>query len=303
MLLHKLRIMNPSKSEMNSESMAAAKQGLDVVELSGLQSFAVLLPVPFDKSGEPVGSSLHALPSCPTYNRFAEPLSGLEARVTENLLIESGNIRNADARAVWEAMLNSSNRHWTSLAALFNAQQRINTNTYGMTPAASWDLVSKACCQVFRSLRVLPSRAQDMVGSSFTPKERFVWAFWTCLTAHRLLDEFVSVGWTGHPSMSGITGEYMLRNRVHPADLKRVADKQTTTQTQLTALDKDVDSVERDVDQCLQKVGLTAKQAKRQRDCRPVLRFVRLRRVGAFLPSQHLLIDCRRHRSTLLLPA
>jgi uncharacterized protein YgbK (DUF1537 family) len=57
----------------------------------------------------------------------------------------------------------------------------------------------------------------------------------------------------------------MLRNRVHPSDLKKVIDKQTTTQTQLVALEKDVEDVERDVDQCLQKAGLQSKRPKRQR--------------------------------------
>jgi hypothetical protein len=104
-----------------------------------------------------------------------------------------------------------------------------------------------------------------MIGTTFPPKDHFVRAFWTCLQAHQVLTDFINAAWMGHTDMTGLTSEYMLKNRVHPSDLKRISDKMTTTQTQVNGLDKDLDGVERDVDQCLQKNGLTAKRGKRQR--------------------------------------
>lgn len=180
-----------------------------------------------------MASSSSALPGVPTYDRFADPDTGLESKVTENMTIEMTAIRgrftcgscDLVAQGVWESLLVGSSAHWTSLAALTNSQQRYNTKNYKMTDKASWELVSKAIRQVFKSLRKLRSRAQDMSAHSFTPKERFVRAFWTVLTAHRVLDEFIAVSWMGHTDMTGITSEYILMNRVYPEQLNALKDQ------------------------------------------------------------------------------
>jgi hypothetical protein len=81
-LLQKMRITNPTKAEMMSESTVAAQQNIDVVKLSLLiQSFAVLLPAPFTPSGQPaaVVSMLHVLPSVLNFNCFADPDVGRKA--------------------------------------------------------------------------------------------------------------------------------------------------------------------------------------------------------------------------------
>eukprot|EP00978_Attheya_sp_CCMP212_P004472 scaffold9750_cov43-Attheya_sp.AAC.3 len=232
-----------------------------------------MIPAPFDKTGESVSTSSHPLPAVPTYQRYAAPLDGLEARITAQLMIEVTStqgrftIASGDpvAHLVLEGMVTRSISQWSSLASVINKLQLVNTSSYGMTEAASWELVSQTVAQAFRSLRPIRACTQDLTGNAFSPKDCFVRVMWTMLKAHRLLDEFISVEWTGHPHMSGITAEYVLWNRVQPSDLKKVMDRTSTAQTQVMALEKDVDGLEKDTDQLLAKAGVQSKRAKRQR--------------------------------------
>lgn len=272
-LLQKLRINSPSKHEMNTEAGAAVKQKLDVVELSLLHSFAIMIPAPLDKSGESVGTSLHGLPACPTHKLFAAPVTGLEARISAQIVLEMTStkgrfgVASSDpvARTVFDDMLTSSASQWQSFSASMNKFHHHNIAAYGMQAAESWSLVGQTGAQAFRSLRPIRAYAQDLTGDTFSPKERFVRVMWTMLCAHRLLDEFIAVDWVGHPHMTSITSEYVLRNRVVASELTAVSDKITTAQTQVNCQSKDLDGLEKDIDLCLTKSNLTSRRGKRQR--------------------------------------
>ena len=147
--------------------------------------------------------------------------------LTGRISARGRNLSNGDLLA--QVLITAMGAHFVKLIAFINEFYRELVDVAKFREEKAWILVGQCVACIFETMR--PFRSEVTLIEDATPvqnKSAFIWAVFQ---SHRVMDEFILVGFKGHPAIVKQMSLFMVTERVDPSEIVGMMNKVVKAET------------------------------------------------------------------------
>ena len=116
-----------------------------------------------------------------------------------------------------QSLIASMSGHFVKLTAFINDFYRELVDVAKFREEKAWILVGQCVAAIFETMR--PFRSQVTLIEDSTPVENKCAFIWAVFQSHRVMEEFIQVGFKGHPAIVKQMSLFMVTERVDPSEI------------------------------------------------------------------------------------
>ena len=140
-------------------------------------------------------------------------------------------------------LLNEVSIHWNEMVAFIDSFFQDLTETAHFPKDKAWKLVGQCCAAIFDAMepyRAVVSNIEDL--GILSSKAKFLWCVLQC---HRVMNDFITKDFRGHPQMVKQISLFMINERVDPVAFNKMESKMNKQAEQIDNLEKQVAQMKR----------------------------------------------------------
>jgi hypothetical protein len=149
---------------------------------------------------------------------FRSFCGGLTGRITAR---GGRNLGTGDLLA--QSLITAMSGHFIKLVAFINDFYRELTEVAKFRDEKAWCLVGQCVACIFETMR--PFRSEVTLIEDPTPIQNKCAFIWAVFQSHRVMEEFIRVGFKGHPAIVKQMSLFMVTERVDPSELLSMMNK------------------------------------------------------------------------------
>ena len=131
---------------------------------------------------------------------------------------------------------------WNDFVSFMEQAQTKLVEVAKFSDRAAWKLIGRYGVAFFEAMRPYRSAASLLENpQSLEDQAALLWAILQC---HRTVEEFIHVGWEGHPAIVREMSLFMLTERVDPSQVVKVMEQNETLVTQVSTLKSSLKKLE-----------------------------------------------------------
>ena len=142
------------------------------------------------------------------------------------------------ARALNLQVLNQ----WGSMMSFFEQHQHKLVNVAKFSTGSAWKLIGRYGIAVFEAMRPYRATAAQLEHPETLEDQSAL--LWAVLQCHRIMQDFIAVGFEGHPAIVREMSLFMLTERVDPVQFKSLVEKNIVIEKQNASLEKKLNALE-----------------------------------------------------------
>jgi hypothetical protein len=119
--------------------------------------------------------------------------------------------------------------------SFFEQHQHKLVNVAKFSTGSAWKLIGRYSTAVFEAMRPYRATAAQLEHPETLEDQSAL--LWVVLQCHRIMQDFIAVGFEGHPAIVREVSLFMLTERVDPVQFKSVVDKNTVMEKQNAMLE------------------------------------------------------------------
>ena len=156
---------------------------------------------------------------------------------------------------------------WNDFVSFMEQSQTKLVEVAKFSDKAAWKLIGRYGVAFFEAMRPYRSAASLLENpQSLDDQAAILWAILQC---HRTVDEFMHVGWEGHPAIVREMSLFMLTERVDPSQVAKVMEQNEALVVQVSSLKSSLKKLEETVTaqkRALDSLSNEVKQIKKPRN-------------------------------------
>ena len=202
-------------------------------------SFQQALPGPFGVSSGTSNATAWPIPALKDHGTWdrQDGLTGMKSEVSAGMLTAQTAIKAAMARdlmnhplalIVFDVLITTGLLQWMQFATFIS--ERYMTSLHQIEdPKEAWLFSSEIIKGVFSELHKIRAVAADRTSANHNHKDA-ARSMWVALQTQRLMGEFITLKFTGHPKLSPYSINHLFRHRVSVKMVEAVSAKITKTE-------------------------------------------------------------------------
>ncbi|CAJ1954081.1 unnamed protein product [Cylindrotheca closterium] len=236
---------NESKSSAHDDILVrdklAIKGGFDNISAANLYtSMQKPLPRPFSGPGQ------HPLPALSTFDKWDKQDGihgirytidlGVEQEVNQSIgWIRSELMLHPEAMMVFTTLVYAAQSHWNKIATFLTELRQICKQQSDDDDQA-WVYLCEVVKGLFTELHRIQSAGAARKNLGKLTVEDAGRMMWSVLRCHRLMDDFISHKFLGHPKLSGYSLSHLFRHRLTPKNLEPIKGQVEQLKRELAAV-------------------------------------------------------------------
>jgi hypothetical protein len=208
-------------------------------------SFQQALPGPFGASAATANSSLNPIPALKDYATWdrQDGMTGLKTDVSNGIMTAVTAISAAMGRdlvnhplamMLFGSLVTSGSLQWHQFAMFIS--ERYQTSLHQIEdPKEAWLFTAEIIKGVFTELHKIRVIAADRTSATHNVKDA-ARSLWVALQTQRLMKEFITLKFVGHPKLSPCSINHLFRHRVPLKMVETVAAKVAKVENEVRSL-------------------------------------------------------------------
>ena len=202
-----------------------------------------------DKTGKLVALE-EGFGECKTHDKWIMGSQSFKVLTTKQLkkFVKGilGNLtQSCGGRNLARILLNEVSNQWNDTVAFIDSFFQDLTETAHFPKEKAWKLVGQCCAAIFDAMepyRAVVSQIEDL--GLLSSKAKFLWCVLQC---HRVMKEFISKDYRGHPQMVKQISLFMINERVDPLAFGKLEEKVKSQGEKIEELEKQIGALKRTV--------------------------------------------------------
>ena len=186
--------------------------------------------------------------SCKTHDKWVLGSQSFKTQTTKTLKKFlsgiAGNISHKDGgSSLAKVLLNEVSSQWNEVTAFIDSFFQDLTETAHFPKQKAWTLVGQCCGAIFDVMepyRAVVSQLEDL--NCLASRAKFLWCILQC---HRVMQDFVSKDFRGHPQMVKQISLFMINERVDPVAFNKMEEKVKTQSSIIDSMEKQMTQMKR----------------------------------------------------------